>query len=61
MNIIEGKSIPIQWCALENKQMPFYVVNEVTLTGQNPSLEFCYPLELSRQLKTGLDLLMLKI
>ena len=23
----------IQWCALENQQSPFYVVNEVTLTG----------------------------
>ena len=30
----------VQWCALENQQSPFYVVNEVTLTGQNPSLRF---------------------
>ena len=32
---------PIQWFALENQQSPFYVINEVTLTGQNPSLKFC--------------------
>ena len=51
----------LQWCALENQQSPFYVVNEVTLRGQNPSLKFCYPIELYTQLKTGLDLLMLKI
>ena len=51
----------LQWCALENQQSPFYVVNEVTLRGQNPSLKFCYPLELYTQLKTGLDLLLLKI
>ena len=31
----------LQWCALENQQSPFYVVNEVTLKGQNPSLKFC--------------------
>ena len=31
----------LQWCALENQQSSFYVVNEVTLTGQNPSLKFC--------------------
>ena len=31
----------VQWFALENQQSPFYVVNEVTLTGQNPSLKFC--------------------
>ena len=30
----------LQWCALENQQSPFYVVNEVTLTRQNPSLKF---------------------
>ena len=30
--------IIVQWCALENQQTPFYVVNEVTLTGQNLSL-----------------------
>ena len=35
----------LQWCALENQQSPFYVVNEVTLRGQNLSLKFCYPLE----------------
>ena len=51
----------IQWCALENQQSPFYVVNEVTLRGQNPSLKFCWPLELFTQLKRGLDLLTLKI
>ena len=32
--------IKVQWCALENHQSPFYVVNEVTLTEQNPSLKF---------------------
>ena len=31
----------VQWCALQNQQSPFYVVNKVTLTGQNPSLKFC--------------------
>ena len=31
----------VQWCALENQQSTFYVVKEVTLTGQNPSLKFC--------------------
>ena len=41
--------------------MPFYVVNEVTLTGQNPSLEFCQPPELWAQLKKSLDLSILKI
>ena len=46
---------------LENQQSPFYVVNEVTLRGQNPSLKFCYPLELQAQLKMGLDLLLAKI
>ena len=51
----------VQWCALENQQSPFYVVNEVTLRGQNPSLKFCYPLELYTQLKKGLDPLLLKI
>ena len=30
----------VQWCALENQQSQIYVVNEVTLTGQNPSLKF---------------------
>ena len=42
-------------------QSPFYVVNEVTLTGQKPSLKFCQPLELFTQFEKGLDLLMLKI
>ena len=51
----------LQWHALENQQSPFYVVNEVTLRGQNPSLKFCFPLELYAQLKKGLDLLLLKI
>ena len=51
----------VQWCALENQQRPFYVVNEVTLRDQNSSLKFCYPLELHTQLKMGLDLLLLKI
>ena len=31
----------LQWRALENQQSPFYVVNEVTLRGQNPSTKFC--------------------
>ena len=35
--------------------------NEVTLTGQNPLLKFCYPLELSTQFLKGLELLILKI
>ena len=51
----------VQWCALENQQSPFYVVNKVTLRGQNPSLKFFHPLEIYTQLKTGLDLLVLKI
>ena len=29
----------VQWCALENQQSPFYVVNEVALTGQKPILK----------------------
>ena len=29
------KNLLIQWCALENQQSPFYVVNEVTLAGKN--------------------------
>ena len=33
--------ICLQWFALENQQSPFYVVNEVTLTGQSQSLKFC--------------------
>ena len=51
----------VQWCALENQQNPFYVVNEVTLRGQNPSLKFCQPLELLTQFIKDLDLSMLKI
>ena len=35
--------------------------NEVNLTGQNPPLQFCLPLELFSPLKKGLDLLILKI
>ena len=31
----------LQWWTIENHQDPFYVVNEVTLTGQKPSLKFC--------------------
>ena len=53
--------LALQWHALENQQSPFYVVNEVTLRGQNQSLKFWYPLELYTQLKTGLDLLLLKL
>ena len=53
--------LDLQWFALENQQSPCYVVNEVTFTGQNPSLKFCQPLELFNQLKKGLDLLFLKI
>ena len=37
----------LQWHALENQQSPFYVVNEVTLRGQNPYLKFCLPLRSS--------------
>ena len=57
----DAYSFILPWCALENQQSPFYVVNEVTLTGQNPSLKFCQPLELWAELKKGLDLLILKI
>ena len=56
-----SKEYKIQWCMLENQQSSFYVVNEVTLRGQNPSLKFCSPLELFTQLKTELDLLPPKI
>ena len=60
----QGSDLPLcnalQWLALENQQSPFYVVNEITLRGQNPSLKFCYPLEIYAHLKTGLDLLLLK-
>ena len=35
--------------------------NEVTLTGQKPSLKCCQHLELLTQLKRGIDLSMLKI
>ena len=31
----------IQWLPFENRKSPFYVVNEVTLTGQKTSLKFC--------------------
>ena len=31
----------LQWLPFENGQSPFYVVNEVTMTGQKPSLRFC--------------------
>ena len=58
---VDGLLWYIQWFALENQQSPFYVVNKVTLRGQNSSLKFCFPLELHTQLKTGLDLLPLKI
>ena len=51
----------IQWLPFENGQSPFYVVNEVNLTGQKPSLKFYQHLELLTQFKKGLDLLMLKI
>ena len=36
-------------------------VNEVTLTGQNPPLKYCQPLELLTQLEKDIDLSMLKI
>ena len=32
---IFGPKYEVQWCALENQQSPFYVVNTVTLTGKN--------------------------
>ena len=51
----------LQWLPFENGQSPFYVVNEVYLTGQKPSLKFCYPHEILTQFVKGLDLLMLKI
>ena len=53
--------VALQWLPFENGQIPFYVVNDVTLTGQNPSLKLCQPPELLAQLKKGLDLLILKI
>ena len=49
-------SVLLQWFALENQQSPFYVVDVVTLTGQNLTLKFCQPHELLAQLKKGLDL-----
>ena len=62
LKVIElGIKLYIQWWTIENHQSPFYVVNEVTLTGQKPSLKFCQPLELLTQFVKGLDLLMLKI
>ena len=36
-------------------------VNEITLTGQNPSLKHCLALEILTQFFKGLDFLMLKI
>ena len=36
-------------------------VNEVTLTGQNPLLKYCWPLELLTKFKKVMDLSMLKI
>ena len=53
--------LDLQWFALENQQSPCYVVNEVTFTGQNPSLKFCQPPELLAQVKKVLDFLILKI
>ena len=35
--------------------------NDVTLTGYNPPLKCCQPLEILAQPKMGLDLLMMKI
>ena len=46
-----------QTASLVNK----HYQNEVTLTGQNPPLKCCQPLEILAQLKTGLDLFMIKI
>ena len=40
MGIFQG-CVKIQWLPFENRQSPFYVVNEVNLTGQKPSLKFC--------------------
>ena len=31
----------LQWLPFENGKSPIYVVNEVTLTGQKPSLKLC--------------------
>ena len=31
---ILNKKVGLQWCALENQQNPFYVVNRVTLAGK---------------------------
>ena len=53
--------VALQWLPFENGQIPFYVVNDVTLTGQKPSLKLCQPLELFTQFEKGLDLLILKI
>ena len=35
--------------------------NEVTLTGQNPPLKYCQPLEILAHLTMGLDLSMIEI
>ena len=35
----------LQWLPFENRQSPFYVVNEVTLIRQKPSLKFYWPFE----------------
>ena len=59
--MIQFKSSLLQWLPFENGQSPFYVVNEVTLTGQKPSLKFCVPLEISTQFEKALDLFMLRI
>ena len=44
-------SAMVQWFALQNQQSPFYVVNKVTLTGENPSLKLCQPPKLLAQWK----------
>ena len=59
--MIQFKSSLLQWLPFENGQSPFYVVNEVTLTGQKPYLKYCQHLEILYTLTKGLDLLLLKI
>ena len=51
----------LQWLPFENGQSPFYVVNEIILTGQKPPLEYSKPLELLTQFEKVLDLSMLKV
>ena len=51
----------VQWCALENQQSPFYVVNKVTLTGQKPSLKYYQPLEVLTHFERGLNLLIQEV